>query len=70
MAQCDSAVFPPDVIKYVKDQLKQVTFANTNGEETEEARLPESMKLPPRDPLQKETPLRNALVSIARRPST
>ena len=58
MSACARQVYPPDVIQYVKSQLKQVADSPDAANED----LPESMRLTNR--MKEETGLRDALVSF------
>ena len=57
MSVCERRVYPPDVVKYVKAQLKQVP----DSPEAANGNLPESMRLT--DRMKEDKGLRDALVS-------
>lgn len=68
MATCERRVYPPDVVKYVKDQLKRVPATRSVQTEIEASddhahELPLSMQLTKE--MKHNTSLRNALVSLA-----
>lgn len=63
MSVCEGKVYPPDVVKYVKDQLIQMKAGDENDfvDDSLCKQLPESMQLT--DRMEKDEGLRDALVS-------
>lgn len=62
MSVCERKVYPPDVVKYVKDQLKQID--STDQQLASKNELPESMQVT--EHMKEESAsLRDALVSVS-----